>query len=101
MVWHLQQLEMVNLKVDAMYAEIGDIKVISVNPETTKILKADKLRKISQLHTILQTQIKSRTQTKILRQTIQINTYLPEGLGFQENAITAESGNIGEKIVGF
>ena len=66
-----------------------------------KILKMDKLRKMSQLRTILQTQIKTRIQTKILRQTIQTTAYLPEGLGFQENVITVENGEIGEKTVGF
>ena len=101
MVRHSQRLEMVNSKVDATYEEIGDTKVISVHPETTKIIKTDKLRKMSQLQTTLQTQIKITTQTKILRQTIRTTMYLPEGLGFKENAITAESGDIEEKIVGF
>ena len=27
--------------------------------------------------------------------------YFPEGLGFKENAINAESGDIGEETVGF
>ena len=100
-VRHSQWMKMANLKVDALYAEIGDTKVISVQPETTRTLKMDKLRKMSQLRTIPQTQIKTRHQTKILRQTIRTTTYLPEGLGFKENAITAESGDIREKTVGF
>ena len=101
MVRHLQRLEMANIKADATYEEIGDTKVISVHSETTETLKTDKLHKMSQLRTILQTQIKTRIQTKILWQTIQTTMYLPEGLGFKENAIILESGDIGEKTVGF
>ena len=49
MVWHLKQAEMVYLKEDATYMEIGDTKAISVHSETTHILRTDKICKICKI----------------------------------------------------
>ena len=88
MIRHLQQLEIANSansRVNATYAEIGDIKDFNVHTEITEI------RRIPQV----------RTQIKILRRVIPPITYLPGSLIFTESATTAESGVIERKTAGF
>ena len=81
-------------KVDATHAEIGDTKANNVHSETTETLRILRICKIS-------TVIKTHIKTEILQQNIPVATYLPEGPGFQESAITEESEDINAKTAGF
>ena len=101
MVQHLQQVEMAYLKADAIYAESGSTIGISVHTETIETCRTDKLGKICLLQIILQIQIATQIQLLILREIIPTNMYLPENQDFKESAITAESGDIVEKVAHF